>query len=187
MYTDKTITITTYTGKHIDPMNPEAEMLDIEDIAHALPYLCRGNGHVRTFFSVGQHCINCAREAEARGLPPRVILACLIHDASECYLSDVPRPVKIRMPEYRTQEERLLDLIYETFLGSPLTAEEKAVVKGIDDDMLWVDMTELLHQEMDRPKPELHIQPDFGWKPFGDVTREYLEIFRKYHDMLERK
>lgn len=180
MYTDKTITITTYTGKHIDPMNPEAEMLDIEDIAHALPYLCRGNGHVRTFFSVGQHCINCAREAEARGLPPRVILACLIHDASECYLSDVPRPVKIRMPEYKEQENRLLDMIYEKFLGTPLMEEEKAIVKGIDDDMLWYDMTELLRQEMDRPKPELHIYLNFSWRPFADVEEEYLDLYRTY-------
>lgn len=48
--------ITTYTGKHFDPVNPDASLLCIEDIAHALSLLCRGNGHVQTFFSVGQHC-----------------------------------------------------------------------------------------------------------------------------------
>lgn len=45
--------ITTYTGKHFDPVNPDASLLCIEDIAHALSLLCRGNGHVQTFFSVG--------------------------------------------------------------------------------------------------------------------------------------
>ena len=49
--------ITTYTGKHFDPTHPDEELICIEDIAHALSLLCRGNGHVRTFFSVGQHCI----------------------------------------------------------------------------------------------------------------------------------
>ena len=53
--------ITTYTGKHFDPVNPDASLLCIEDIAHALSLLCRGNGHVQTFFSVGQHCIACAK------------------------------------------------------------------------------------------------------------------------------
>lgn len=64
--------ITTYTGKHFDPTQPEKERICIDDIAHALSLLCRGNGHVKTFFSVGQHCILCAKEAMARGLPRRL-------------------------------------------------------------------------------------------------------------------
>ena len=86
--------ITTYTGKHFEPSNPDPEMIRIEDIAHALSLICRGNGHVKTFWSVGQHCINCAKEAWARGLSNRMVLACLLHDASECYMSDIPRPFK---------------------------------------------------------------------------------------------
>ena len=54
--------ITTYTGRHIDPLHPDPDMICIEDIAHALSLICRGNGQVKTFFSVSQHCINCARE-----------------------------------------------------------------------------------------------------------------------------
>ena len=77
--------ITTYTGIHFDPLAPTPEGLEIRDIAHALSLLCRGNGHVQTFFSVGQHCIHCALEAQARGMSRRVVLACLLHDASEAY------------------------------------------------------------------------------------------------------
>lgn len=54
--------ITTYTRKHFDPINPDAELICIEDIAHALPMICRGNGHVSSFWSVGEHCILCAKE-----------------------------------------------------------------------------------------------------------------------------
>lgn len=93
--------ITTYTGDHFDPTLPEAEHLHIEDIAHALSLICRGNGHVKTFFSVGSHCINCAKEAAARGYSGRLVLACLLHDASEAYLSDVPRPFKNIFPHTR--------------------------------------------------------------------------------------
>lgn len=84
--------ITTYTRRHFDPVNPDPDLICIEDIAHALPMICRGNGHVTTFWSVGEHCICCAKEANARGLSKRLVLACLLHDASECYMSDVPRP-----------------------------------------------------------------------------------------------
>ena len=43
--------ITTYTGNHIDPANPDPEAISIRDIAHALSLICRGNGHVRNFWS----------------------------------------------------------------------------------------------------------------------------------------
>ena len=49
--------ITTYTGKLFDPTNPNIDGIDIVDIAHALSLLCRGNGHVKHFYSVGQHSI----------------------------------------------------------------------------------------------------------------------------------
>ena len=105
--------ITTYTGIRFYPAQPDAEGICIEDIAHALSFLCRGNGHVSKFWSVAQHCILCAREAAAREWPDRLVLACLLHDASECYLSDVPRPFKKEMPTYREHEARLLNMIYE--------------------------------------------------------------------------
>ena len=66
--------ITTYTGRHFDPLHPEEALICIEDIAHALSLICRGNGHVKSFFSVGQHCILCAREAAARSYSSRLRL-----------------------------------------------------------------------------------------------------------------
>lgn len=86
--------ITTYTGKHFDPIQPEPGLFDLTDISHALSLLCRGNGHMKHFYSVAQHSIACAEEAKARGYSARVQLGCLLHDASEAYLSDVTRPVK---------------------------------------------------------------------------------------------
>ena len=106
-------TITTYTRKHFDPVHPDPGLLCVEDFAHALPMICRGNGHVTTFWSVGEHCICCAKEAAARGYSRRLVLACLLHDASECYMSDVPRPLKQEMPRYREIEDHLLSVIYE--------------------------------------------------------------------------
>lgn len=172
--------ITTYTGKHFYPANPDAELVLIEDIAHALSLLCRGNGQVKTFWSVGQHCICCAKEAQARGLSNRIALACLLHDAGECYMSDVPRPLKADMPEYQKREDALLEMIYTKFLISPLTDEEKRQVQEIDDAMLWYDLENLLDEPQLGETPKLHIDLDYTVRPFLDVEKEYLELFYRY-------
>lgn len=179
--------ITTFTGKHFDPTNPDRTLIDIRDIAHALSLTCRGNGHVKTFFSVGQHCINAAKEAAARGYSQRVILACLIHDAGESYLSDVPRPFKQTLPEYIAAEDRLLDLIYEKFLGSTLTSEEEELVKSVDNDLLYYDLKELLNEPSDEPAPKLHISLNYALVPFEEVEQTYLEIYDQYKLLYEPK
>jgi len=172
--------ITTYTGKHFDPTDPDMSLVDIRDIAHALSMTCRGNGHVRTFFSVGQHCLWCAREAQARGYDRRVVLACLLHDVSEAYMSDVPRPLKHMLPEYVAAEERLLEKIYKKYLGSELTAEEAALVKAVDDDVLYFDLKELLHETMDREVPQMKIPPDYRVVPFSQVEEEFVVMFEAW-------
>ena len=172
--------ITTYTGKHFDPTNPDMDQVDIRDIAHALSLICRGNGQVKSFFSVGQHCINTAKEAIARGYSNRVILACLLHDAGESYLSDVPRPLKPSMPEYVRTEEHLLDLIYEKYLGSKLNEEEQKMVKSIDNALLYYDLKELLNEISESSSPELHIELNYEFVPFAQIEQEYLNLFYNY-------
>lgn len=172
--------ITTYSGEHFFPARPDADRIHIEDIAHALSLICRGNGQVQTFFSVGQHCINCALEAEARGYSGRMALACLLHDASESYMSDVPRPFKKYLKEYIALENRLLDVIYQKYLGSTLTSDEQKILKQIDDDMLYFDLRDLLREPTDAPEPEMKIKISHRVRPFEEVERQYLELFSKY-------
>lgn len=172
--------ITTYGGTHMEPTNPEPDKIHIGDIAHALSLICRGNGHVKTFFSVGQHCVRCALEAEARNYSERVILACLLHDASEAYMSDITRPLKKYLPQYKLYEQQLLAVIYEKYLGSKLTEEEEALVKLVDDDLLYFDMLYLLGEHMREHAPEMQTGFDYEFVPFEMVEKEYLELFEKY-------
>lgn len=173
--------ITTYTGIQFDPLHPDPEKIRVEDIAHALSLLCRGNGHVRTFYSVGQHCLAAAKEAAAREDSRRVILAALLHDATECYLSDVPHPYKVNMPRYRELENTLLQAVLDRFLGGPLTREEAAEVEQIDRALMFSDLHHLMdHPENREREGTLHLTVDYQVRPFADVEREYLDWYRRY-------
>ena len=176
-------TITTFTGVRFNPTDPKPEYFVIEDIAHSLPLICRGNGQVKEFFSVAQHCINCAEEAAARNYPARVQMACLLHDAGECYLSDVPRPFKKFIPEYYEYEDRILRVIYTKFMGRNITEEENRLVREVDDVMLYYDLHTLLKME-EQPEPELHIPLDYEFVPFQEVEKRYLELFEKLRSRL---
>ena len=175
--------ITTYTGNHFDPINPDPELINIVDIAHALPMICRGNGQVSTFWSVGEHCILCAKEAAARGYSNRVIEGALLHDASECYLSDVPTPFKKELPEYQERENRLLSMIYKKFLGSDLSEEEQIQLKEIDRAMLWYDLKRLLKEPQSGEAPQLHIELNYKVRSFSEVEKEYLALFARYSEL----
>ena len=80
--------IMTCSHKMFDPLAPETELIDIADIAHALSMLCRANGHFRSFYSVGMHCINCAREAKARNFSRKVQLAGTLINGDTSTLND---------------------------------------------------------------------------------------------------
>jgi len=102
--------IRTFTGKYINVFEPDPELIDIEDIAHALSHQCRFGGHLRHFYSVAQHSIVCCRQAQEGHQ-----LAALLHDASEAYLLDIPSPIKKRLPDYQAIEARLQEAIEAKF------------------------------------------------------------------------
>ena len=171
--------ITTYTGKHIDPLHPHIEEISIRDIAHALSLITRGGGHVHTFFSVASHCLACAKEAKARGYSKRLVLACLLHDGAEAYLLDIPSPIKAQFPEYKRYENNLQDMIYTKFLGSPLNDEEKKLVKEIDKGILYYDLKDLLNEIPDELPPTIHITIHREFIPFEIIEKEYLECYTR--------
>lgn len=171
--------IMTFTRKMFDPLHPDVELIDIEDIAHALAMLCRANGHFKTFYSVGQHSINCMKEAQARGYTRRVQLACLLHDASEAYLSDVTRPVKQELPRYKEIEAPLQDVIWQKWLNEPLNAQETAQVFQIDDAILAHEFICLMGASIVDPTPEILSTPEFSFTGFEACTQEFLSLFRQ--------
>ena len=177
--------INTFSGKQIDIENPNPDNILIEDIAHALSFICRGCGQVQFFFPVARHCVYCALEAKARGFSDEVVLACLLHDASEAYMMDLPKPLKDELfPQYRTYENAFLNCIYRKFLGRPLTAEEAEQVDIIDHVLLQYDLKYLLN--VDTELPEIHIALNYAFEPLEKSQKDYLEIYKEYVSRIGR-
>ncbi len=171
--------ITTYTGKHFVTNKPNKDDICIEDIAHALSLMCRGNGHLKRFFSVGQHSINCSKEARARGYSKKVELLCLLHDASEAYMSDVTRPFKQHLEVYLKLEKQLQELIYEKYLQEPPTEKELEQMKSIDDDMLYYELRELLNESILEIPPAMASDICLEMKGFEEVEMGFLDIYKE--------
>ena len=102
--------IQTFTGRQFWPIAPAVDEVEIEDIAHALSMLCRFGGHCLRFYSVAEHSVLLARH-----VAPEHALWALLHDASEAYLVDIPRPLKPYLAGYREAEDAIIAVICQRF------------------------------------------------------------------------
>ena len=98
--------IETYTGKLFHFLDPKPWELDIQDIAHALSNTCRYGGHCDKFYSVAEHSVYVSDL-----LPSEFKMQGLLHDASEAYLVDLPRPIKDYLPGYRQMEDQIMRVV----------------------------------------------------------------------------
>ena len=168
--------ITTVTGKHFYPLNPNPQDIDIEDIAHALSLICRANGHFKYFYSVAQHCIACAEEAVERGCSVEVILGCLLHDASEAYLCDVTRPVKKHIPQYLRAEEKLQAVIWKRFIGRDLTDTEQNQIFEIDDHILSQEFHLLMPEDLNEDYRKLQSECECEYQDPQEVKERFIHL-----------
>lgn len=150
--------IRTYTGLYMNVFEPTVDMIDIRDIAHGLSHQCRFAGQIETFYSVAQHSVR-ASEKFSDWYPS---LNALLHDAAEAYLSDIPSPIKVRLPEYVRLEENLMSVIYKKF---GLTWPLLPVIKEIDKELLeW----EWEHIVLERKAPVNYWSPRYAEGQFMD-------------------
>lgn len=102
--------IRTISGQYVNVFEPDPKTLLIEDIAHALSNQPRFGGHLPQFYSVAQHSLLCYQIADE---PYKY--AALMHDASEAYLLDMPKPIKVEMPDYNRIEDNLMYVLAKKF------------------------------------------------------------------------
>lgn len=110
--------IQTFHGHKIDFFNPDADQIDIRDIAHALAVTPRFSGHTARLYPVAAHSCMVAALSD-----PEYRLQGLLHDATEAYLTDMPTPFKRAMPQYGEAEDRIWTAITIKF-GLPYKMHE---------------------------------------------------------------
>jgi len=160
--------ILTNQGQRFDLLTPTAAMVHPQDIAHSLARLCRFNGHTGKHYSVAQHCYLAADLVE-----PEHQLHALLHDATEAYVGDMTRPIKVEMREYAaalhiddvyaTIERRVWLAICERFDLAPELPDQ---VKEVDMYLLAVERRDLMPTHSDAwdciqgiELPAWHIKP----------------------------
>ena len=129
--------IQTYSGKKMDLLHPKVEDICIEDIAQALSMQCRFSGHCKKFYSVAQHSVFVSKLCDSKDA-----LYGLLHDASEAYLVDIPKPLKYsgKFDIYLKYEKKMMKKIYKCF---NLTYAEPESVLMADRVMLMTEARDL--------------------------------------------
>lgn len=124
----------TYDGVLFDALNPTLETVPtIEAIAHQLACVNRFSGALESPYSVAEHSVRVSWLLSGPNA-----LAGLLHDASEAFLGDIPRPFKYSpmFAPYREAEARLQAVLMRAY--GPYQWEEGAV-KWADEQMVHVE------------------------------------------------
>lgn len=169
-----------YSGKRFYPMDPRPEDIDPRDIAHALSLLCRYGGHIHRFYSVAEHCVLMSRI-----VAPEHALAALLHDATEAYVVDVPRPLKRYLADYQAVEATVWAAVCDHF---GLDTELPPEVKDADTRIL-LNETALLMPGTADWAVAMGVEPldviVTGWEPYlaeAEYWRRLIELMgRELH------
>ena len=131
----------TNSGLVFDFVNPTEDMIDIEDVAHALSHLCRFTGHCDRFYSVAEHSLIGALIFMERG-DDELAFEFLMHDAHEAYVGDLSTNLKKLCPDFKIIEERVDKLIRKKY---NMANEMPSEVKQMDIKMLATEKSNLLY------------------------------------------
>lgn len=136
----KPMCMATRSGRYFNPLSPRAKDVLIDDIAHALAFQCRFNGHTHDFYSVAQHSVMVA------GLVPKYLrMEALLHDAAEAYLGDIVTPVKAAIPDFAMMEAGVMAAINRRFgLSAELNARDRHLIKRADLIALATEKRDLM-------------------------------------------
>jgi len=178
--TSKGLFMFTYTGRKVNPGTITKNDINIEDIARSLSNICRFNGHCKTFYSVAQHSVYVSRIAESLGGDP---IRGLLHDATECYVGDMIRPVKYRdeMKSFIELEDSVMDVIADKFgiIGEFMTPD----IKIADNIALFTEKDQILANNDDWgwgyeiPRMEEKIELMYPPDAYNFFMKRYNELF----------
>lgn len=173
--------IETGTGIAFHFLEPKEDEIDIFDIANSLSNQCRYTGHVKKFYSVAEHCCHLYDYAKTKAkyhFEKFELKTILLHDASEAYLTDIARPIKNHIPDYRKLEVRIEEVVASKFgIVYPYPA--------------WVkeyDMRILLDEREQVMRPSKNVWAVDGQEPLGvninfwEPSEAFLNFLARYYE-----
>ena len=171
----------TFTGKAFWPLDPRPEDVCDEDSAHALALSNRYMGHTRVPYSVADHSLGVANVVWERTSDLKLMFAALLHDASEAYIVDVPRPIKPYLKGYYEIEAVVMGAILEHY-GLPQDLHLHPEIKRADEILLATEARDL----MAPPPAEWNLSHGPMEKvivplPWQDAERYFLSQLRRFH------
>lgn len=108
--------INTFSGKKVNLFDPQEVDINIRDISRGLAYNSHFGGQVPKFFSIAEHCLLVCDLMEREGVEDyNLLMAALLHDASEAYLGDMVKPLKVQMENFQVIENRMQTVIFKKF------------------------------------------------------------------------
>jgi hypothetical protein len=170
----------TYSGRMFWPIDPRADEVHIADIAMALSNQCRYNGHCLRFYSVAEHSVLVSKLVEQKGADLNFVRWALLHDASEAYVCDVPRPLKPFMANYGELEGNVMKAIAEHF---ELEGSMPQIVKWFDTMILKAEMEQIMSAPPadwclpEDPAPIVNIVGMDPLQARGFFMERYVELF----------
>lgn len=175
--------ISTYNGNNYHFFDPKPEEICIDDIARALSMNCRYSGHVKHFYSVAEHSCHLHDIALEQTGDYEEAFCALMHDASEAYLTDIARPIKGHLDEYKPLERISERAIQLKFNCQPMTQ----LVKHLDTHVVGEEARQLF-----KTPPDWCNDYDFipvtvkGWSP-ERAAIEFKERFAVCEAILKAK
>lgn len=147
-------------------------------------------------YSVAQHCVHVADivNLNRRALvpdwdwdnSPAPTFYGLMHDGSEAYVRDVPRPLKGRLGDYYGIEAGLMDRIITEF-RVPVDTGIREAVRRVDNMMIFLERDEIVGEpvvpysnEQDHPRFTIRdVVPEFHVWDAKKAKRAFLDKFEE--------
>ena len=166
--------IRTFTGRYINLLEPDPVQIDIRDIAHALSNECRFSGHTQRHYSVAEHSV-----VGSYFVPADQRLRFLLHDATEAYLKDLPKPLKM-LPQfdfYNELEDMWAAAIATRFC---IEAEMTEEMKLVDRAMLVSEQRDLMSREPREDDGALPLPIVIPQLEPRDIEASFTALFFRY-------
>lgn len=156
--------IRTFSGHYVNVFKPKLATLSIVDVAHSLSMQTRFGGHSRVFYSIAEHSLWFARKLQKEGHDPLVVFTGLMHDSSEAYLVDIPKPIKLELPDYNKLEHSLTIRLAKKF---GFTYPFPKLIKKLDQKALKHEWNRII--ETNKPHKVMTQQ---------EAKDQFLEMYR---------